>query len=109
MGVRRRAIGWNTHFVGRRPEFGAEWTPDGRELVYSSERPFFDLYRRASDATRLAEPLLGGKYDHYTGSVSPDGKTFAFMMAARALLRERIQSRASDALSRRPLDGLRLR
>jgi eukaryotic-like serine/threonine-protein kinase len=62
-------------------EFGAEWTPDGRELVYSSERPFFDLYRRASDATRPAEPLLSGQYDHYTGSVSPDGKTFAFVMA----------------------------
>ncbi len=62
-------------------DFGAEWTPDGRELVYSSERPFFDLYRRASDATRPPEPLLSGKYDHYTGAVSPDGKTFAFVMA----------------------------
>src|SRR5438093_774086 len=28
-------------------DFGAEWTPDGRELIYSSERPFFDLYRGA--------------------------------------------------------------
>jgi serine/threonine-protein kinase len=63
-------------------DFGAEWTPDGRELVYSSERPFFDLYRRASDATRPAEPLLTGKNDHYTGAVSRDGKTFAFVLAA---------------------------
>ena len=46
---------------------GAEWTPDGRELIYISERPFFDLYRRASDASRPAEPLLTGGYDRYTG------------------------------------------
>jgi serine/threonine-protein kinase len=62
-------------------EFGAEWTPDGKELIFSSERPFFDLYRRAADATRPAEPLLTGTYDHYTGSVSRDGKTFAFVLA----------------------------
>jgi eukaryotic-like serine/threonine-protein kinase len=62
-------------------EFGAEWTPDGKGLVFSSERPFFDLYRRAADATRPAEPLLTGTYDRYTGSVSSDGKTFAFVLA----------------------------
>jgi Tol biopolymer transport system component/tRNA A-37 threonylcarbamoyl transferase component Bud32 len=63
-------------------EFGGEWTPDGNELIFSSERPFFDLYRRAADATRPAEPLLTGGYDHYTGSVSPDGKLFCFVLAA---------------------------
>ena len=51
-------------------DFGAEWTPDGRELIYSSERPFFDLYRRAADASRPAEPLVTGGYDRYTGAVS---------------------------------------
>jgi serine/threonine-protein kinase len=62
-------------------DFGAEWTPDGKELIFSSERPFFDLYRRAADATRPAEPLLTGSYDHYTGAVSHDGKLFAFVLA----------------------------
>ena len=62
-------------------DFGAEWTPDGRELVYSSERPFFDLYRRAADASRPAEPLLTGGYDRYTGSVTPDGRLFAFVLS----------------------------
>jgi Tol biopolymer transport system component len=62
-------------------DFGAEWTPDGKELIFSSERPFFDLYRRAADASRPAEALLTGSYDHYTGAVSRDGKTFAFSMA----------------------------
>ena len=63
-------------------DFGAEWTPDGKELIFSSERPFFDLYRRAADASQPAQPLLTGTYDHYTGSVSRDGKTFAFSLAA---------------------------
>jgi serine/threonine-protein kinase len=62
-------------------EFGAEWTPDGKQLIFSSERPFFDLYRRAADATQPAEALLSGSYDHYTGSVSRDGKLFAFSVA----------------------------
>ena len=62
-------------------EFGAEWTPDGKELIYSSERPFFDLYRRAADASQPEQPLLSGTNDHYTGAVSRDGKTFAFSAA----------------------------
>jgi serine/threonine-protein kinase len=62
-------------------EFGAEWTPDGKSLIFSSERPFFDLYRRAADATQPAEALLSRSYDHYTGSVSRDGKLLAFSVA----------------------------
>ena len=62
-------------------DFGAEWTPDGRELIYSSERPTYDLYRRVADASRPAEPLLAGTYDHYTGAVSPDGRLFPFVLA----------------------------
>jgi Tol biopolymer transport system component len=92
-------------------DFGAEWTPDGRELIFSSERPFFDLYRRASDATRPEEPLLTGTYDRYTGAVSPRRKAVRVRprrarrrrgvdgaapghAGSDPLLRERIQSRA---------------
>ncbi|HEX6316332.1 MAG TPA: protein kinase, partial [Gemmatimonadaceae bacterium] len=35
-------------------DFGAVWTPDGRELLYMSERPLFELYRKSSDASRPA-------------------------------------------------------
>jgi serine/threonine-protein kinase len=62
-------------------DWGAEWTPDGGELVYISERPFFDLYRRAADASRPARPLLTGGYDHYTGTVSRDGGLLAFELS----------------------------
>src|SRR5207244_5351062 len=63
-------------------DFGAEWTPDGRELIYSSEHPFFDLYRRAADASRPAEPLFTAGFDRYTGSVCAGGRLFAFSTAA---------------------------
>jgi serine/threonine-protein kinase len=62
-------------------DFGAEWTRDGREVVYASERPYFDLYRRAADASRPEEPILTGTFDHYPGSVTPDGRRLAFSQA----------------------------
>ena len=62
-------------------EFGAVWTPDGRELVYMSERPSFDLYRRVADASRPAEPLVTGGYDRYPGSVSSDGRLLSFTLS----------------------------
>ena len=60
----------------------AEWTPDGRELIYSSEHPFYDLYRRAADASRPPQPLVTGGFDRYTGGVSRDGRLLAFMLSA---------------------------
>ena len=36
-------------------DYGAEWTPDGKELIYIKENPYFDLYRRAADASRPAD------------------------------------------------------
>ncbi len=62
-------------------DWGAEWTPDGRELIYISERPFFDLYRRTADASRPAQLLLSGAYDHYTGTISRDGNLLAFVLS----------------------------
>jgi eukaryotic-like serine/threonine-protein kinase len=63
-------------------DFGAEWTPDGRELIYSSEHPTYDLYRRAADASRPAQPLVTGGFDRYTGTVSHDGRLIAFVFSA---------------------------
>jgi Tol biopolymer transport system component len=62
-------------------DWAPEWTPDGRELIYVSERPYFDLYRRAADASRPAKPLLTGGHDHYTGTVSQDGRLIAFSLS----------------------------
>jgi serine/threonine-protein kinase len=62
-------------------DFGAEWMPDGRELIYLQESPAFDLYRRVADASRPAAPLLTSRYDHYTGSVSSDGRLLAYVLS----------------------------
>jgi len=62
-------------------DFGAEWTPDGRELIYINESPYFDLYRRAADASRPAQPLLTGGHDHYPGPVSPDGHLLPYVLS----------------------------
>ncbi|HXI20258.1 MAG TPA: protein kinase, partial [Gemmatimonadales bacterium] len=62
-------------------DFGATWTPDGQELVFSSERPFYDLYRRAADASRPEQPLLTGGYDHYVGTASRDGELLAYELS----------------------------
>lgn len=62
-------------------DFGAFWTPDGRDLVYMSERPLFELYRRAADGSRAPERLLGGGHDRILGSVSADGRLAAFVLS----------------------------
>ena len=61
-------------------DFGAEWTPDGRELIFSSEHPFYDLHRRAADASQPEQILLAERFDHYPGSVSPDGRLFLYVL-----------------------------
>jgi eukaryotic-like serine/threonine-protein kinase len=62
-------------------DFGAEWTPDGEHLIYSTERPTFDLYRRSADASSPAVPLVTGGFDHYTGGASRDGRLFAYTLS----------------------------
>jgi len=60
-------------------DFGSDWTPDGRDLVYMSERPLFELYRRAADGSRAQERLVGGDYDRIMGSISDDGRLAVFV------------------------------
>ncbi len=62
-------------------DFGALWTHDGRDLIYMSERPFFELYRRSADGSRAAEQLLGGSHDRIIGSISADGGTLTFVLS----------------------------
>ena len=76
-----RAGGTRVSSEGGR-NFGAEWTSDGRELIYSSEHPTYDLYRRAADASRPTQPLVTGGYDRYTGHASADGRLLAFVLSA---------------------------
>ncbi|HUF35721.1 MAG TPA: protein kinase [Gemmatimonadales bacterium] len=62
-------------------DFGALWTPDGRDLVYMSERPLFELYRRAADGSRPPARLIGGDHDRLLGSIAADGRLAAYVKA----------------------------
>ncbi|MEO7521324.1 MAG: protein kinase [Gemmatimonas sp.] len=63
-------------------DFAAFWMPNGSELLYSSERPLFELYRRAADGSRPPEVLLGGGHDRVIGSISADGRLAVFVLSA---------------------------
>jgi serine/threonine-protein kinase len=59
--------------------FSPLWTPDGRRVIYRAERPVFDLYWVDVDGSQQAEPLLVSDTDKDPGSISPDGRTLAYV------------------------------
>jgi Tol biopolymer transport system component len=63
-------------------DFAALWMPDGRDLLYTSERPLFELYRRAADGSRPPALLLGGGHDRVVGSISADSRLAVFVFSA---------------------------
>ena len=64
--------------IGGAADFDPIWTPDGRRLIYMSERGGFELYWRQSDLTTPEAPLLVNHLDKFPSSVSPDGKLLAY-------------------------------
>jgi Tol biopolymer transport system component len=63
---------------GGASDFGPVFTPSGKQVVYVSERPIFDLYVRNTDGGTPSTPLVVTKYDKNPGSITPDGKTVLF-------------------------------
>ncbi len=59
-------------------DFNPAWIVDGRQLVFVSERPIFELHRKAADGSGTEEVLGSGLYDRYPTGISPDGKLLAF-------------------------------
>ncbi len=57
------------------------WTPDGKHIVYLSERPVFDLYWKPSDGSGSEELLAASQQDKLPNSVSPDGKIVLLSMS----------------------------
>ena len=62
-------------------DMNAVWSPDGRELFFSSERGAGTarLYRRRPDQGGAATLLLDAKANAYVESVSPDGKRLVYL------------------------------
>ncbi len=56
------------------------WTPDGRYVIYGSERGrATNIYRAAWDGSGKEERLTNSPQSQYPHSVSPDGKFLAFI------------------------------
>ena len=64
-------------------DFSPTWTPDGRQLVFSSNRQgVFNLFRRSADGTGTAERLTASDVNLYGSAIEP-GETHALSTAAR--------------------------
>jgi serine/threonine-protein kinase len=69
---------------GDAADFGAVWTRDGGRLIYSSERPVFDLYGRAAGAGTPESALVVSRADKYAGSLSRDGSLLLYVVSGAA-------------------------
>ncbi len=77
-------------------DFSPAWTADGRQLVFISERPLFELHRKAADGSGTEETLGSGLYDRHPTGISPDGKLLAFLES---------HTETAGDISLLPLDG----
>ena len=68
---------------GDAADFGAIWTRGGR-LIYSSERPIYDLYGRAAGVGTPESALVVSRADKYAGSLSPDGSLLLYIVNGTA-------------------------
>ena len=60
-------------------DFIPNWTPDGREILYIRESPYYDMWLRAADASQPARQLIGGGADRMPGGISADGKLVTYL------------------------------
>ena len=59
------------------------WTPDGRRLIFSSERAGVrNLFWQAADGTGAVERLTESPNTQYPTAVSPDGRRLIFTETA---------------------------
>jgi serine/threonine protein kinase/Tol biopolymer transport system component len=63
---------------GPASNFDPIWTPDGKRLLYVSERPVFDIFTKSADGGGREESVLSTSNDKFPNSISPDGKTLVF-------------------------------
>jgi Tol biopolymer transport system component len=54
------------------------WSADGQRLFFLSEDPIFHVYNRASDGTGEPTQVIGGPFDVFPETVSPDGRFLVY-------------------------------
>ena len=81
--------------TGGGADFGPFWTPDGKEVAFISERPVFDAYVRAADASAAARPLLLSPSDKYASAIIDGGRTVLYTEISNS--RSAILKRGLDA------------
>jgi eukaryotic-like serine/threonine-protein kinase len=67
---------------GPSSNFAPLWLPDGKRILYTSERPIFDLYSASADGSGAEQVFLATSNDKYAQAISPDGKTLIFSPSA---------------------------
>jgi Tol biopolymer transport system component len=60
-------------------DFIPHWTPDGREILYIHESPYYDPWIRVADASQPARRLIGGGVDRMPGGISADGQLVSYL------------------------------
>jgi len=63
---------------GPASNFDPLWTPDGKRVLYVSERPICDIYSRPADGGGEEEAVLTSSNDKYPESLTRDGHTLLF-------------------------------
>jgi eukaryotic-like serine/threonine-protein kinase len=63
---------------GPASNFDPLWTPDGKRVLYVSERPIFDIYSRPADGSSEEEAVVTSSNDKYPESLTRDGRTLLF-------------------------------
>ena len=64
--------------LGDESELNPLWTDYGQRLIYQSEQPQFDLYRKSSDGSGSEELLRTSPRDKVLGTISSDGKIMVY-------------------------------
>jgi Tol biopolymer transport system component len=72
----RRTISQLTRAQG--VAFSAAWTPDSRAIIHTVETPAYDLMRTPIDGSR-ADTVRVTPFDKMASSISPDGRTMAYL------------------------------
>jgi len=75
--------------TGGGADFAPTWTADGESVLFSSERPVFDLYQRVADASSPVQSVLISGNDKFVTGAVPGGREvlFAETVLSRSVIR----------------------